>query len=77
MNFTNNISEHHSGTTIITIYCINYVFSIGLQRIPIFSIQTFGCLNERIPNYVFVNAKNTLKYDLILSQAEYHDNYWL
>ena len=28
-------------------------FTIGLQQIPVFGIQIFGCLNERIPNYLF------------------------
>ena len=33
----------------------NYIhLSVGLQRIPIFSIRIFGCLNERIPNYLLM-----------------------
>ena len=27
---------------------------VGLQRLPVFSIRIFGCLNERIPNYLLI-----------------------
>ena len=42
-------SAHNSDPFQIIRQTFNYV---GVQQMPVLSIQIFGCLNEQIPNYL-------------------------